>query len=131
IPSSARHFARTSARRIGKVIDTISAESMASLQRYDWPGNVRELEHLVERAVILSRGPELRVPLGGLGPPLSSASPSSPLSPRGGTLQDIERELIRRTLEECRWVIGGGAGPPPPPRGQKANPPPRVERVGL
>jgi formate hydrogenlyase transcriptional activator len=107
IPVLVRHFARTFARRLGKVIDTIPAESMAALQRYDWPGNIRELEHLVERAVILSPGHELRVPLGALTSP-----PSIGVSPRGapGTLADAERELIRRALVECRGVLGGPRG---------------------
>ncbi len=62
IPALVWHFARHFARRTGKRIETISAETMARLRAYDWPGNVRELEHLVERAVILSPGPELKVP---------------------------------------------------------------------
>ncbi|HXG12629.1 MAG TPA: sigma 54-interacting transcriptional regulator [Gemmataceae bacterium] len=109
IPDLVRHFARTFARRIGKVIDTIPAESLAALQAYDWPGNVRELEHLIERAVILSPGPVLRVPLGDLRLSPPGASPLT-LASRTGTLQDAERELIRRTLEECRWVVGGRNG---------------------
>src|SRR5205823_6308405 len=98
------------ARRIGKRIDTIPAEAMAALQRYTWRGNVRELEHLVERAVILSPGPQLLVPLGSLAVSAPGASPRGPAPHRGGTLLDAERELIRRALEECRWVVGGPGG---------------------
>ncbi len=108
ISALVRHFAQTFARRVGKVIDTIPAESLAALQRYDWPGNVRELEHLIERAVILSPGPELRVPLADLTHAVTGTLP--PGSSPARTLQDAERELIRRTLEACRWVVGGRRG---------------------
>jgi formate hydrogenlyase transcriptional activator len=108
IPALVRHFARTFARRVGKEIDIIPAEAMAALQNYDWPGNVRELEHLVERAVILSPGPVLRVPFGDLVVPPALAA--APMPAAGGTLRDAERELIRRTLVECRWVVGGPNG---------------------
>ena len=63
IPALVRHFVKLFARRFGKPIETISSETMAALERYPWPGNVRELEHLIERAVILSSGSELRVPM--------------------------------------------------------------------
>jgi formate hydrogenlyase transcriptional activator len=110
VPVLVRHFARAFGRRVGKVIDTVSAETMSALQNYNWPGNVRELEHLLERAVILSPGPELRVPLADLNSPVPpGASPSRPPSTLG-TLQDAERELIRRTLDACRWIVGGRHG---------------------
>ncbi len=108
VPPLVRHFARVFARRVGKVIDTVPAEAMAALQHYDWPGNVRELEHLVERAVILSPGPVLRVPLGDLAVPPAPAAAPAPSA--GGTLRDTERELIRRTLQQCHWVVGGPNG---------------------
>lgn len=113
IPELVRHFVRVFARRFGKQIDTITTEAMTTLMRYPWPGNVRELEHLIERAVILTRGQELRVPLAELAivsrspvPPPASASPRS----SGPTLRDTERETIRRVLEECRWRVGGPDG---------------------
>jgi formate hydrogenlyase transcriptional activator len=108
IPGLVRHFTRLFAKRSGKSVTSIPAETMARLQQYDWPGNVRELEHLVERAVILSPGPELRVPRVDL-VPVSGASPG-PRITVGTSLKDAERELIRRTLEECRWQVGGSKG---------------------
>jgi formate hydrogenlyase transcriptional activator len=108
IPALVWHFAKLFARRSGKAIIAIPAETMARLRQYDWPGNIRELEHLIERAVILSTGPELRVPR--LDPvPITGASPGPRLTP-GTSLKDAERELIRRTLEECRWQVGGPKG---------------------
>jgi transcriptional regulator with GAF, ATPase, and Fis domain len=103
------------ARRTGKAIDRIPTDVMAALERYPWPGNVRELEHLIERAVILSPGPDLRVPLielPGVTPvlPPPPASPGAPTADKPGTLRESERELIRRTLDECAGVIGGPHG---------------------
>jgi formate hydrogenlyase transcriptional activator len=108
IPALVWHFARLFARRSGKAITAIQAETMARLQHYDWPGNIRELEHLIERAVILSPGLELRVPR--IDPvPMTGVSPGPRLS-AGTSLKDAERELIRRSLEECRWRVGGSKG---------------------
>ena len=63
IPMLVRHFAQQFARRMKKNIETIPTETMEALSRYDWPGNIRELQNLIERAVILSTGPTLDVPL--------------------------------------------------------------------
>jgi formate hydrogenlyase transcriptional activator len=108
IPALVWHFTRLFAKRSGKAISAIAPETMARLQQYEWPGNVRELEHLIERAVILSPGPELRVPRVDL-VPVTGASPG-PRITVGTSLKDAERELIRRTLEECRWQVGGSRG---------------------
>jgi formate hydrogenlyase transcriptional activator len=109
IPTLVWHFARLFARRVGKRISTIAPETIARLQQYDWPGNIRELEHLIERAVILSPGPELRVPR--VEPvPITGASPGTRPVLAGGSLKDAEREMIRRALEECRWKVGGSRG---------------------
>jgi formate hydrogenlyase transcriptional activator len=75
---------------------------MDALTRYHWPGNVRELENLIERAVILSPGPALRVPVAELKPP---AEASSDLS-----LQAAERAHILRVLGETNGVVGGPRG---------------------
>jgi len=75
--------------------------------RYAWPGNVRELENLVERAVILSRGTTLEIPRSELrtGPESHAGDPAATM-----TLEDAEREHIRRTLEQVNWVVGGAHG---------------------
>ena len=63
IPLLVRHFAQEFSRRMNKQIDTIPSETLQSLSRYHWPGNIRELQNVIERAVILSPGPVLRVSL--------------------------------------------------------------------
>jgi formate hydrogenlyase transcriptional activator len=113
IPEMVRHFVGLFARRFGKKIETIPADAMAALERYPWPGNVRELEHLIERAVILTPGGELRVPLADLVAVQTPDLPTPvtrPTPPAHPTLKESERELIRRTLDECRWVVGGPNG---------------------
>jgi len=109
IPALVRHFVRLFAKRFGKTIDSVPVDTLAALERYTWPGNVRELEHLIERAVILTPGRELRVPLADLALVAIANSDSLPRS-TGVTLRDNERSLISRALEESGWVVGGPGG---------------------
>jgi formate hydrogenlyase transcriptional activator len=104
IPLLVRYFAQKHARRMNKRIESIPSETMAMLSKYYWPGNIRELENLVERAVILSPGPDLHVPLGELKAP--AAAPANGVA----TLEAAEREHITRALHEANWVIGGSSG---------------------
>jgi formate hydrogenlyase transcriptional activator len=103
IPALVRYFAQKYARRMDRRIETIPAEAMDALTRWSWPGNVRELENLIERAVILTRGPVLQVPMGEL---RSASEPAGPTA----TLAAAEREHIVRVLGETDWVIGGPKG---------------------
>ena len=102
IPLLVRYFVQKYARLMDRRIETVSAEEMDALTRYHWPGNVRELENLIERAVILSPGPELRLPVAEL--EQHSEIPSNL------TLQAAEREHIIRVLRETNWVVGGPRG---------------------
>jgi formate hydrogenlyase transcriptional activator len=77
---------------------------MGALAKYHWPGNIRELENLIERAVILSPGPELRVPVA----ELKTAPAASPGA--AATLEAAERAHILRALMETNWTVGGPAG---------------------
>ena len=61
IPPMVHEFVRRAAARMGKDVQTVSAEALTMLIRYSWPGNVRELEHAIERAVILARGTSITV----------------------------------------------------------------------
>jgi formate hydrogenlyase transcriptional activator len=104
IPALVEHFVEIYARRMGKQIDQISQETMSALTSYAWPGNIRELQNFVERSVILSSGNVLR-------PPLSSLkSAASPESQAAVTLEEAERDHIRKTLEQTRWVVAGPNG---------------------
>ena len=106
IPLLVRYFAQKYAQRMKKRIETIPTDTMASLSSYHWPGNIRELENLIERSVILSRGPDLSVPLG----ELKSQIPVDSDGDGMATLEAAERQHILRALEETDWVIGGPAG---------------------
>jgi len=105
IPLLVRHFVNKYARRMGKQIESIPTETMDALSRYAWPGNIRELQNLMERAVLLSKGPSLRVPLGEI------FTDSDPGAISGGNaLEQAEREQIVRALRESNWVVGGARG---------------------
>jgi formate hydrogenlyase transcriptional activator len=107
IPPLVRHFTQRFARRMGRRIETIPSAVMEALVHYPWPGNIRELQNVVERAVILSPGSSLLVPLGDLQP----AAAQTPV-PTGEAvkLADAEREHIAGALRETGWVVGGPKG---------------------
>jgi formate hydrogenlyase transcriptional activator len=102
-----RHFVQKFAKRMGRQIEAIPGEVLTALTAYSWPGNIRELENLIERAVILSPGPVLQVPVGEL---KTSAGMDQPPPGGNGTLIDVERDHILRALREANWVLGGPAG---------------------
>jgi formate hydrogenlyase transcriptional activator len=104
IPLLVRYFAQKYALRMEKTIESVSSEALHALTDYSWPGNVRELENLIERAVILSRGPVLHIALNDLRP-VSDTPAGAP-----STLEAAEREHILRVLGETKWVIGGPKG---------------------
>ena len=105
IPLLVRHFAQKHARRMNKRIEAILPKAMEALTLWHWPGNVRELENLIERAVILSRGSVLHVPLTELRP-VAEVEPV----PNSATLEAAEREHILRVLRGTQGVIGGPHG---------------------
>jgi len=129
IPLLVRFFAQKFARRMRKQIETIPADASAALLRYSWPGNVRELENLVERAVILSQGLALQIPLTEMKPGVvANFSPSKPLDStarnapesdsdrafdtgtEGDRLEAVERDHILHVLQETRWIVSGPTG---------------------
>jgi hypothetical protein len=79
---------------------------MDALTQYSGPGNTRELENVIERAVILSPGPTLRVPIRDLH---TRIVPGHNLE-RSQTLEEVERKHIMTTLKETRWVHSGPRG---------------------
>jgi formate hydrogenlyase transcriptional activator len=107
IPQLVRHFTQRFARRMGRRIETIPSAVMDALVRYPWPGNVRELQNVIERAVILSLGPSLRIPPGDLQPAATQAAAAAPAAV---SLADAEREHILSALRQTGWVLGGPEG---------------------
>ncbi len=106
IPQLVSFFANKFAQQMNKAIDRIPVETMTVLTNYAWPGNIRELQNLIERAVILTRGNVLEIPLSEFERPAQSVSEQSVSS----TLESVERDHILRVLRESNWVIGGPKG---------------------
>ncbi len=104
IPALVEHFVEIYARRMNKQIEQIPPETMSTLITYQWPGNIRELQNFIERSVILTSGNVLQ-------PPLASLKCAAEAESLGAiTLEDAERDHIRKTLEQTRWVVAGPNG---------------------
>jgi len=104
IPPLVEHFVEIYARRMNKQIEHISSQTMAALSSYQWPGNIRELQNFIERSLILTSGNVLECPLASL----KSAAETESLGPI--TMEDAEREHIRKILEQTGWVVSGPNG---------------------
>lgn len=98
------HFVEIYSRRMDKQIEHISPETMSALVSHPWPGNIRELQNFIERSVILTSGNVLHAPLASL----TGATAVGSMEPT--TLEDAEREHIRKILEQTRWVVSGPNG---------------------
>jgi formate hydrogenlyase transcriptional activator len=110
IPLLVRHFVQEFSRRNNRVIDTIPSETMEALIRYAWPGNIRELQNVIERAVIVSRGPVLTVPLAELLGEVTDKPTTAEPETLQGMLDATERTQILHALKEANWVISGENG---------------------
>ena len=117
IPLLVRHFVKEFSRRNQRVIDTIPSETMQALIRYHWPGNIRELQNVIERAVIISRGPVLNVTLTELttdvsSPPVSMVTSTKSVSHESlqEMLDETERNQILLALENTNGVVAGPNG---------------------
>jgi formate hydrogenlyase transcriptional activator len=95
IPLLVRFFVQKLARRMQKHIETIPAAAMRTLTNWEWPGNIRELENFVERAVILTRGKSLEVPI----TELRKSSMDSSVSNSNGWQNEISR-IVREAIGE-------------------------------
>jgi PAS domain S-box-containing protein len=106
IPLLAAYFVKKHAPNLGKKIESIPPAAIEALKAYPWPGNIRELEHVIERAIILSRGPQLE---------LGDWMPRSAGGAGGGdgkisTLEEAERAHILDVLERVGWKVSGKSG---------------------
>ena len=99
----ADYFVQRFARKQGKSIDHIPDEAIELLTCHDWPGNIRELQNVIERAVIITRGPVLDLHMTEL---LTHGTGIT----ANKTLADAERAHILATLNETNWVVGGRGG---------------------
>ncbi len=103
-------------QRMNRRIESITSETMSALCNYRWPGNIRELQNVLERAVILSSGPVLRVALSNLrtnGGLVSKESHPAKPDNQGNLrrfLEEAERQRILEALDETRWIVAGPRG---------------------
>jgi len=115
IPLLVRHFAEEFSRRMNRRIETVSSETMNALCQYAWPGNIRELQNVIERAVILSSGPSLKVPVAELHSrtiPVGedTSSRSTKRRPVRSILAEVDRNQIVQALQEAGGRVGGRDG---------------------
>lgn len=104
IPLLVEHFVKTFSEQMDKQIREVPADVMKALVSHSWPGNIRELRNFIERSVILSLGNVLRPPLANL----KAAAETE--SPEAITLEEAERNHIRKILAHTRWVVSGPNG---------------------
>ena len=102
IPPLVWRFVVDISKALGKRIETIPQQTMQALLQYPWPGNVRELRNVVERSMILAKGPRLTIEV-------PTAAPAR-TGGRSSKLTDVEKEHIRSILESTAWRIRGAGG---------------------
>ena len=105
IPLIVNWLVKKFCRKMGKQIETITANTMKAFEDYQWPGNVRELENIIERAVISSSGKVLK-----LAEKLEPNQTNHLSTGRRKTLPETERDYILEVLEETNWQIEGTKG---------------------
>jgi transcriptional regulator with GAF, ATPase, and Fis domain len=104
IPMLIEHFVEKHRQRSGKRIDRVESGMVDALSHYEWPGNVRELENTIERAVVLATGPTLTAQSVSLLGATSAPSTGLPSTRLHQNLEWVERETIRRALEQAGGV---------------------------
>jgi formate hydrogenlyase transcriptional activator len=108
IPLLVAYFAQHHARRLNKRIESVPAEAMEAMQQHTWPGNVRELENFIERAVIITRGPQLQIPLAELKTESAANGVVKTALPVPlASMEEVERAHIELVLRHTRGRIGG------------------------
>jgi formate hydrogenlyase transcriptional activator len=111
IPLLVAYFAQHHARRLNKRIESIPAEAMNALRRHTWAGNVRELENFIERAVIITRGSHLQIPLAELKTEIGANGGGKVALPaRLVSMEEMERAHIEEVLRHTGGRIGGAGG---------------------
>ena len=105
IPLLVHYFVSKTSRRMGKHIERVSGKAMDLLVNASWPGNVRELQNFIERAVILTQGSELYLPLGELKNTTPAARTNFPSS-----FDDAQRQAIIDALRAASGKLAGAGG---------------------
>ena len=105
IPLLVNYFVSNLSRKMGKKIQVIPKDAMRAMASAPWPGNVRELQNFIERAVILTQGSELFVPIREL-----KALPQTPGAQATSTFEDAERQTIITALKAASGKIAGSGG---------------------
>lgn len=103
IPLLVDFYVKKISKRMGKSTEIIPTRVMNALQNYHWPGNIRELENVLERAVINSSGPKLRLMD-------ELKTQQKDVSTAQKTLEAVERDHIVRILEQTQWKVSGKNG---------------------
>jgi PAS domain S-box-containing protein len=109
IPLLISHFSQLIGKRLNKKLGKVSRSDLENLMQYQWPGNVRELENWVERAIITSRGEQLRFTTEQMQEARESNGASIGVS-ADSSMEEIQRDILLRVLEECDWKINGEEG---------------------
>jgi DNA-binding NtrC family response regulator len=104
IPVLIDHFVDKHRQRTGKRIENVEGDVLQALQRYEWPGNVRELENTIERAVVLATGPVITPASISLLGATATPSPGLPSLRLHQNIEWVERETIRRSLDQAGGI---------------------------
>lgn len=118
IPLLAEHFLRQSCRNMGFRVLPLKKRHILQLQGYAWPGNIRELQNVIERAVIVSRGKELRLDIPEVGSEGAALMTTQSEKRARGTseiltyedLKYMERECVLAALHQTNWKVSGAGG---------------------
>jgi len=129
IPPLVQHIVHRQSRRLGRRVDGVDPDSLAALMRYSWPGNVRELASLVERSMVVQRGPWLKImpdffagspaeraaliAAAGIDTAATTGTHTIPIDfddTLNTGLHAVQREHILRVLNATHWVIEGNSG---------------------
>jgi DNA-binding NtrC family response regulator len=102
IPALVWHIVKELGKRMGKNVESISAETMRRFRNYSWPGNVRELRNVIERNLILNDGPIFRAEM----LEVEELAPNRDIR----RLDEMESEYFREVLQTTKWRVRGEGG---------------------
>jgi len=107
IPLLTRYFVQKHAQRMDRKVERIPTQALEALTNYDWPGNIRELQNVIERSVILSKGPDIHLAMPEV---IEKSSPAALRAPGSDVSDTTERARILQTLKDAKGIVGGPNG---------------------